>query len=94
VAIKYSGCYLIVDNGYLRWSTTVPPTKSLLTQQKLRWSNWLESMRKECTFGILKGRWRILKTGIRLHRIDSCDRIWKTRCALHKMLLDINWLDE
>jgi hypothetical protein len=56
LTIKYSGPYLIVDNGYLSWSTTVPPSKCPATQQELKWSNWLESIRKdvECTFGILK----------------------------------------
>ena len=27
VTIKYRGGYVIVDNGYLRWSATVPPYK-------------------------------------------------------------------
>ena len=45
VSIKYSGCFLIVDNGYLKWSTTVPPTKNPETEQELRWSEWLESLR-------------------------------------------------
>ena len=48
----------------------------------------------ECTFGILKGRWRILKIGIRLHGVDACDNIWKTCCALHNMLLSIDGLTE
>jgi hypothetical protein len=96
LTIKYSGPYLIVDNGYLSWSTTLPPSKCPATQQELKWSNWLESIRKdvECTFGILKGRWRILKTGVRLHGVDSCDKIWKTCCALHNMLLEIDGLDK
>ena len=53
-------------------------------------------MRKdvECAFGILKGRWRILKTGIRLHSIASADKIWLTCCALHNMLLHVDGLDE
>lgn len=52
-------------------------------------------MRKdvECTFGILKGRFRILKTGIRLHSTQSVDRIWATCCALHNMLLEVDGLD-
>ena len=51
-------------------------------------------MRKdvECTFGILKGRWRILKAGIRLHGVKAADKIWKTCCALHNWLLDIDGL--
>ena len=51
-------------------------------------------MRKdvECTFGILKGQFRILKTGIRLHGVNNADNIWLTCCALHNMLLDIDGL--
>ena len=46
-------------------------------------------MRKdvECTFGILKGRFCILRYGIQLRSIKKCDEIWKTCCALHNRLL-------
>ena len=27
IEVKYKGCCLIVDNGYLNWSVTVPPLK-------------------------------------------------------------------
>jgi hypothetical protein len=52
-------------------------------------------MRKdvECTFGILKGRWRILKTGVRIQGTAGCDAIWKTCCALHNWLLEADGLD-
>jgi hypothetical protein len=58
------GAYVIVDNGYLNWSTTVPPIKNTCHRSEIRFSQWLESLRKdvECTFGILKGRWRVLKS--------------------------------
>ena len=51
-------------------------------------------MRKdvECTFGILKGRWRILKYGLRQHLLMDADNIWKTCCALHNMLLEVDGL--
>ena len=80
---------MLVDNGYLNWGTTIPPMKNTIYQDASRWSEWLESMRKdvECTFGILKGRWRILKSGIRLHGVDVADNIWMTCCALHNLLL-------
>ena len=39
-------------------------------------------------------RWRILKTGIRLHDMESVDRVWKTCCALHNWLLEIDGLTE
>ncbi len=48
----------------------------------------------ECTFGILKGRWRILKTGVRTHTIKSVDNTWLTCCALHNWLLEIDGLDQ
>lgn len=93
--VEYSGAWTIVDNGYLRWSVLVPPLKLWTTYTEMRFSRWLESMRKdvECTFGILKGRFRILKTGIPLHGIEVCDRIWLTCCALHNFLLEEDGLD-
>ena len=53
-------------------------------------------MRKdvECTFGILKGRWRILKTGIRLAGVENADKIFLTCCAVHNWLLDVDGLSE
>ena len=92
---KYRGVWLLVDNGYLAWSTTMPPFKRSLDYKEIRWSEWLESMRKdvECTFGILKGRWRILKTGVRVHGTLALDNIWCTCCALHNFLLEVDGLD-
>ena len=52
-------------------------------------------MRKdvECTqFGILKGKWRILKSGVCVYGVDKVDKIWLTCCALHNLLLDIDRL--
>ena len=46
-------------------------------------------------FGILKGRWRILKSGVRISGVDSVDHyVWLTCCALHNWLLDIDGLSE
>ena len=61
----YDDVWLLVDNGYLNWPMTAPPFKRSTNRAEIRFSSWLESMRKdvECTFGILKGRWRILKQG-------------------------------
>ncbi len=46
----------------------------------------------KCTFRILKGRWRILKCGVRVHGVDKVDIIWLTCCALHNWLLEIDGL--
>jgi hypothetical protein len=93
---KYKGGWLLVDNGYLNWGVTIPPMKESDTRAELRFSKWLEGMRKdvECTFGILKGRWRILKARIRVHGTKKCDQIWKTCCALHNLLLFEDGMDK
>ena len=92
----YRGGWLLVDNGYLARSTTVPPIKTSNSRAEIRFSSWLESLRKdvECTFGILKGRWRVLKTGIRIHGTEGPDKVFLTCCALHNKLLDIDGLDK
>ena len=47
----------------------------------------------ECTFGILKGRFRVLKSGIRMSGTECADNIFLTCCALHNWLLEIDGLD-
>ena len=96
VEVRYQGAWFIVDNGYLNWSTTVPPMKHPVSYEEIRFSEWMESMRKdvECTFGILKGRFTILRHGIRLNSIAQCDKVWKTCCALHNKLLFIDGMDK
>jgi hypothetical protein len=96
VPVRYNGAWLLVDNGYLRWPTTIPPFKESIHYNDIRFSEWLESMQKdvECTFGILKGRFRILKTGVCLHGVEATDKIWLTCCALHNYFLELDGLDE
>ena len=90
VEVKYKGVYLLVDNGYHKWVSLIPPMKVASKRSDVRWSMWVESLRKvvECTFGIMKGRFRILKAGVRLHGVEAADKIWLTCCALHNWLLD------
>lgn len=97
IKVKYWGPWLLVDNGYYhRWSTSIPPFKTTISRKEIQFSEWLESMRKdvECTFGILKGCWRILKTGIWLHGLNEADMVWKPCCSLHNWLLEVDGLDE
>ncbi len=62
---------------------------------KTRWSKWIELMRKddECTFGILKGRLRILKSGVIISGVVNVDKVWSACCALHNWLLEIDGLN-
>ena len=84
----------MVDNGYHDWSITVPPFTNTKFRDEIRWYEWMESMRKdvECAFGILKGRWRILKTGVCLHSTQAVDQVCLTCCAFHNILLKIDGL--
>ena len=44
--VAYKGVWFMVDNAYLSWYCTVPPLKDGVTYQHVRFSQWLESMRK------------------------------------------------
>ena len=92
ITVMYKGAYFIVDDGYLAWSCNIPPFSATNKIDETRWSRWAESMCKdvECTFGILKGRWQILKTGVCVYGVDKVDDIWMTCCALHEWLLEID----
>ena len=93
--VKHRGAWVICDNGYLKWSMLICPFKLTTNRSEIRFSEWLESMRKdvECAFGMLKQRWRILKTGMRVHSIEMCDKMFKCCCALHNYLLDADGMD-
>ena len=43
----------------------------------------------ECTFGIIKKRWRILNNGLYYRDIGTCEKIFVTCCCLHNFLLDL-----
>lgn len=85
------GVYLICDGGYLRWVTLVCPfTEGAHGSRKRYFSDNLESVRKdvECTFGILKARWRILEYGLHYRDINRCGDVFMTCCCLHNMMLE------
>ncbi len=73
------GCYLICDNGYIQWPTTICPYMRSVTNGRLEesFSANLESVRKdvECVFGILKTRWTSLDKGFKYRRIEICQHI-------------------
>ena len=62
------GYYLICDNGYLRWPTSICPyLHADKSSMEGHFSSNLESVRKdvECVFGILKKRWKVLDHGFK-----------------------------
>jgi Plant transposon protein len=74
----------------------IAPLKDPIMHKELRWSKWVESMQKyvECTLGILKCRFRVLKTGVRVHCLEAADNLWCTCCALQNMFLNADGLDD
>eukprot|EP00957_Ditylum_brightwellii_P211870 15366702-Ditylum_brightwellii.AAC.2 len=57
ITVTYIGPWGLVDNGYLKWPSTIPPFKLTTSVKERQWSQWLESIHKyvEYTFGVLKG---------------------------------------
>ena len=60
------------------------------------WCSHVESLRKdvECTFGILKKRFMILKHAVRLHNIEDLEHIFRTCAILHNILLEHDGRDD
>ena len=83
------GAYLIIDGGYPKNANLVNPLSELVDENSIRWSEWLESTRKdvECFFGVLEIRWRMLKNPIQYHDMRSITNLMKTCCVIHNMLL-------
>jgi hypothetical protein len=84
--------YLICDNGYLRWPTSICPyTQVDKSTVEGLFSTNIESVRKdvECTFGIMKKRWQILNNGFKYCNIKICENIFITCCCLHNVLVDL-----
>jgi len=85
------GVYVICDNGYISWPTTICPFMGSRLNGRLEdyFSTNLESVRKdvECVFGILKGRWASLDQGFKYRDVKTCGEIFLTCAVLHNMML-------
>ena len=73
--------YLICDNGYLCWPSTICPymrSESRGTRLEDLFSTNIESVRKdvECVFGILKSRWGCLDRGFKHRKIKVLGNIF------------------
>jgi len=71
------------------------PLKVRLGEDETRWSEALESVRKdvECVFGRLKRRFLFLKNSIQIHDIETIDLAVYTCCILSNMLLEFDGYD-
>ena len=87
---------MICDGGYCKWKCLIPPYKHQIPgTQWADWSKHVESVRKdvECSFGILKKRFAILKHRMRFHHKEQIGRIFTACCILHNMLHDWDGYD-
>jgi hypothetical protein len=84
--------YLICNNGYLRWPTSIfPYLQADKSAVKGYFSTNLESVQKdvECTFGILKKWWKVLNHGFKFCKMEQWEKIFIACCILHNFLLDL-----
>ena len=88
------GPYIITDNGYLHWPMLQFAPKYSSDKAWLRWAKRLESVRKdsECTYGILKQRFRELRLPSEFKKAITVERVFKTCCQLHNRLLRLDGL--
>lgn len=89
------GGYFLVDGGYNKYPYLIDPLQTTCRYDERVWSEWLESVRKdvECTFGMLKNRFRYFLNPIQHHKFDTIDAAWKCSCILHNMILSYNGKD-
>jgi hypothetical protein len=92
---EWKGLYAIVDGGYHGWRCLQCPLKHAAGDDAARWSERLESIRKsvECTFGIMRKRFRILNIPLLNKDPDRIDSLFRTCCVLHNMLLKHDNMD-
>jgi hypothetical protein len=87
---RYKGCYVLCDGGYGDWRNLVSAYKCVAPgSYKANWSHRVGSVRKdaECTFGILKARFRVLFGRQYRHNATDVEHVFKVCCILHNMLM-------
>ena len=95
VGKEHVGAYVISDNGYHHWKEFTCPFKVHADAKMIRWSKWVESVRKnvECFFGRLKMRFRCLLNPIWISNEAQIDDMFISCAILHNMLLTWDGLD-
>ena len=89
------GPFVICDNGYHRWRILQTAPKFSSDRYVLGWAKRMESVRKdvECTFGIMKKRFRELRLPSEFVSAKTVTHTFKTCCHLHNRLLKYDKLD-
>jgi len=89
--VRHRGVYAICDGGYGDSRNLVSAFRNAgVVGPKLDWSRWVGSVRKdvECTFGVLKQRFRILYTHIARRKANDVENMFKVCAILHNLILE------
>nr|GEW88491.1 protein ALP1-like isoform X1 [Tanacetum cinerariifolium] len=85
----YKQGYYLADDIYPTWSTFVKTFSIAMDEKTLKFKRVQESARKdiERAFGVLQGRWGIIRQPTRALQIDTLKRIMYCCIILHNMIL-------
>ena len=88
-AVLHADPYLVVDGGYHRWTHLLCGYGRAADEQEAAYTARLTSVRKdvECAFGVLKQRFRILKTPVQFRSAAAIDAIFRCCVVLHNRIL-------
>ena len=93
---QYRGAWLLVDNGYNSWPTTVPPIKTTANTKGNSFFGMVGIHEKGCGVHLWNTK-RSLQNFEEWNsniRYRMCRQYFLTRCALHNWLLKIDGLDD
>ncbi len=87
---RYKGCYVLCDGGYGDWRNLVSAFSCVEPfSPRANWSHRVGSVRKdsECTFGVLKARFRVLTSRMYRRKAADVENLFKVCCCLHNMIM-------
>ncbi|GJV10900.1 ALP1-like protein [Tanacetum coccineum] len=86
----YRKCYYLADGIYPAWSTFVKTFSVARDEKSLKFKRVQEAARKdiERAFGVLQGRWGIIRQPARAMQINTLKRIMYCCIILHNMILE------
>ncbi|GKC59919.1 ALP1-like protein isoform X1 [Tanacetum coccineum] len=86
----YRKCYYLADGIYPAWSTFVKTFSVARDEKTLKFKRVQEAARKdiERAFGVLQGRWGIIRQPARAMQINILKRIMYCCIILHNMILE------
>ncbi|XP_071688523.1 uncharacterized protein [Rutidosis leptorrhynchoides] len=89
---NFNKCYYLTDGIYPEWATLVKSFKSPPTPEAAKFKRFQEVARKdtERAFGVLQGRWTIIKNSCRQFYVERIRRIMRTCVILHNMIIEDN----